>query len=54
MEIISQSVLTWLEILVIVFFLRNVRNAVSILAVLQAHNFLISCSMDANLVADRW
>ena len=52
MEIISQSVLTWLKILVIVFFLRNVRNAVSILAVLQACNFFISCSVDANLVAD--
>ena len=33
-EIISQSVLTWLN------FLRNIRNAVSILAVLQAGNFL--------------
>ena len=51
MGIISQSVLTWLKILVI-FLLRNVRNAVSILAVLQACNFFISCSMDANLVAD--
>ena len=36
MEIISQSVLTWLKILVIVFFLRNIRNAVS-----QAGNFFI-------------
>ena len=40
MEITSQSVLTWLKILVIVFFLRNIRNAVIILAVLQAGNFL--------------
>ena len=38
-EIISQSVLTWLKILVF-FFLRNIRNAVSILAVSQASNFL--------------
>ena len=37
-DIISQSVLTWLKILVI--FSRNIRNAVSILAVLQAGNFL--------------
>ena len=40
-EIISQSVLTWLKILVIFFFfLRNIRNAVSILAESQAGNFL--------------
>ena len=39
-EIIGQSVLTWLKILVIFFFLRNIRNAVSILAVLLAGNFL--------------
>ena len=38
-EIISQSVLTWLKILVL-FFWRNIRNAVSILAVLRAGNFL--------------
>ena len=37
-ENISQSVLAWLKILVI--FSRNIRNAVSILAVLQAGNFL--------------
>ena len=37
-KIINQSVLTWLKILVIVF-LRNIRNSVSILAVLQAGNF---------------
>ena len=37
-DIISQSVLTWLKILVI--FPRNIRNAVSIFAVLQAGNFL--------------
>ena len=36
-EIISQSVLTWLKILV--FFLRNIRNAVRILAVSQAGNY---------------
>ena len=39
-KIINQSVLTWLKILVIVF-LRNIRYAVSILAVLQAGNFYI-------------
>ena len=38
-KIINQSVLTWLKILAIVF-LRNIRYAVSILAVLQAGNFL--------------
>ena len=38
-EIISQSVLTWLKT-IIDFFWRNIRNAVSILAVLQAGNFL--------------
>ena len=38
-EIISQSVLTWLKILVIVFFLRNISNAVRILAVSKAGNF---------------
>ena len=36
-EIISQSVLTWLKTIIL---LRNIRNAVSILAVLQAGNFL--------------
>ena len=39
-KIINQSVLTWLKILGIVF-LRNIRYAVSILAVLQAGNFYI-------------
>ena len=39
-EIISRSVLAWLKILVIFFFFCNIRNAVSILAVLQAGNFL--------------
>ena len=38
-KIINQFVLTWLKMLVIVF-LRNIRYAVSILAVLQAGNFL--------------
>ena len=38
-EIISQSVLSWLKILIINFFLRSIRNAVSILAVLKAGNF---------------
>ena len=33
------SLLTWLRISVIIFFLRNTRNAVSILAILQACNF---------------
>ena len=37
--IVNQSVLTWLKIFVIVF-LRNIRYAVSILAVFQAGNFL--------------
>ena len=37
-EIISQSVLTWLKILVF-NFLRNIRNTVSILAFLEAGNF---------------
>ena len=48
---ISQSVLTWLKG-IIDFFLRNIRNAVSILAALQAGNFFISCSMHSNLGAD--
>ena len=39
------------KILVIVFF-GNIRNAVSILDVLQAGDFFISCNMDENLVAD--
>ena len=38
-EVIIQSVLTWLKILII-DFLRNIRNAVSTLAVLQACDFL--------------
>ena len=50
MEIISQSVLTRLEYYC--FFLRKIRNAVSILEVLQACTFFISYSMDANVVAD--
>ena len=37
-EIISQSVLTWLKTIIV--FLRNIRNAVSILAESQAGNFL--------------
>ena len=32
----------------------NIRNAVSISAVLQACQFFTSCGMDANLVADWW
>ena len=51
MEIISQSVLTWLEYHCF-FFWRKIRNVVSILAVLQACNFFISSSIDANLVVD--
>ena len=39
-EIISQSVVTLLKTLVIVC-LCNIRNAVSILAVVQASNFLL-------------
>ena len=39
-EIINQSVLTWLKILVIAF-LRNIRNVVSILAILQACKILL-------------
>ena len=41
-KIISQSVLTWLKILqfFFFFFLRNIRNELSILAVLKAGNFL--------------
>ena len=51
-EIISQSVLTRLKILVTAFFLRDIRNAVRILAVSQAGNILYICRTDANLVAD--
>ena len=40
-ELINQSVLTWLKVLLIVF-LCNIRNAVNILAVLQAGNFFFS------------
>ena len=40
-DITSQSVLTWLKILIIDFFLRSMRNAVSILAVWKAGNFLV-------------
>ena len=36
-EIISQSMLTWLKTIIL---LRNIRNAVFHLAVLQAGNFL--------------
>ena len=50
-EIISQSVLTWLKILAF-FFLRNIRNAVSILAVLQAGNFYILLQHGFKFVAD--
>ena len=51
-DIISQSVLTRLKILVTAFFLRDIRNAVRILAVSQAGNILYICRTDANLVAD--
>ena len=40
LEIISQSVLTWLERYCILF-LRKIRNAVSILAILQAFKFVL-------------
>ena len=52
-EIINQSVLTWFKILVIVF-LRNIRNWISILAVSQAGNFLYPATFNTNLVADWW
>ena len=51
-DIISQSVLTWLKILVI--FTRNIRNAVSILAVLQAGNFFYILQHGFKFVADWW
>ena len=37
-----------------IFFLRNIRNAVRILAVSLVGNFLYICSTDALLVADWW
>ena len=40
LEIISQSVLTWLEHYCFLF-LRKIRNAVSILAILQAFKFVL-------------
>ena len=51
-EIISQSVLIWLKILVFLF-LRNIRNAESIFSFTGLY-FLISCSMESSLVADWW
>ena len=45
----------WVVLLLLFFFLRNIRNAVTSLAVLHAGNFFfISCHMEANLVADWW
>ena len=52
-EIISQSVLIWLKILVFLF-LRNIRNAESIFSFTGLCFFLISCSMESSLVADWW
>ena len=52
-EIISQSVLTWLQILVILFFFAQ-SEMQKVFLVLQACNFFISCSMESNLVADWW
>ena len=52
-EIISQSVNTVKNISnCLFFFLRNIRNAVRILAVSQAGNIIYICRTDANLVAD--
>ena len=54
-EIISQSALTWLKILVILFyFFCAISEMQKVFLVLQASNFFISCSMDSNLVADWW
>ena len=54
-EIISQSVLTWLKILVILFyFFCAISEMQKVFLVLQACNFYISCSMESNLVADWW
>ena len=53
-EIISQSVLTWLKILVILFFCA-ISEMQKVFLVLQACKFFMSCSMESNLVADwRW
>ena len=52
-EIIRQSVLTWLKILVILFFLRNIRNAESIFSFTGLY-FFISWSMESSLVGDWW
>ena len=54
-KIISQSVLTWLKILVILFyFFCAISEMQKVSLVLQACNFYISCSMESNLVADWW
>ena len=52
-EIISQSVLTWLKILAILFFCA-ISEMQKVFLVLQACNFFKSCSMESNLVADWW
>ena len=52
-EIIGQSVLTWLEILVFVL-LCNIRNAESIFIFYRLVIFFISCSIESSLVADWW
>ena len=48
-EIICQSVLTLLKILVIFCAISEMQK---VFLVLQACNFFISCSMESNLVAD--
>ena len=53
-EIISQSVLTWLKILVFLFFFCAISEMQKVFLVLQACNFFISYSMESNLVADWW
>ena len=51
MEIISQSVLTWLKILVIVFF-AQCQKCSKYFSSFTGVYFFYTCSMDANLVAD--
>ena len=53
-EIISQSVLTWLKILVVLFFFCAIWEMQKVFLVLPACNFFISCSMESNLVANWW
>ena len=53
-EIISQSVLTWLKILVILFFLAQYHKCRKYFLFYRLVIFFISCSMESNLVADWW